>query len=279
MLRKDGTIRYNKESKQYLVSNKTKFQRELKKLYSHEWTELEWIKNKKWSISIEKRQSLDYNAMLSLKIVVNQSELGKRTFQCGLRLNPSSKNLYNIDLFSTSVKELDESAYIGKHILKKLFDQSLLTYFDQKRATHIEDITEATEPYEVYKTTYLTLAAHLLKKRMQHLRAKLGINSYTKNIKTVTPVKDLVPILSSTIRDMIQKQYDRIENPLDQLKKMEEINVSVNRFSLGFNINNYAEKFTVSVYGKDYYQYLSKLKRITKHEKMRDLPAKKLAKI
>ena len=83
---------------------------------------------------------------------------------------------------------------------------------------------------------------------MKLLQAKLGINSYTKNIKTVTPVKDLVPILSYTVRDMIQKQCDRIENPLDQLRKIEAINVSVNRFSLGFNINNYAEKFTVSVY-------------------------------
>lgn len=111
------------------------------------------------------------------------------------------------------------------------------------------------------------------------LRAKLGIIAYTKNIKTTTSVKELVPILHSSIRDRIQKIYDKIENPKDQLIKMKEINVNSNRFSLGFNINNYAEKYTVSIYGKDYYQYLSKIQRVSKHKRIEDLPAEKLIKI
>lgn len=262
----------------YFVSKTGKFKQKLKKLYKHEWQEIDWF-GKKWSVSIEQRQSLDYNAMLSLKILLNYSELGKRTFQASLRLNPSSKNLYNIDLFETSVKALDENTHIGKVLIQELFRQTLLRYFGQKRATHLEDLQKAKEPYEAYNLTYLALTAKILKRRSKQLRAKLGIIAYTKNIKTITPVKELVPILHSTCRDRIQKMYDRIEDPREQLEKMEEINVNSNRFSLGFNINNYKEKYTVSVYGKDYYQYLSKIKRISKHERIKDLPADKLIKI
>ncbi|MHA2243904.1 MAG: hypothetical protein ACXADY_02955 [Candidatus Hodarchaeales archaeon] len=262
----------------YMVSKRGKFKQKLKKLYKQEWIEIDWF-NRQWSVSIETRSNLDYNANLQLRILIHNTELGKRTFTAGLRLNPSSKNLYNLDLFKTSIKELDDNIQIGKILLQKLFKQSMLRYFGQKRATHLEDLQKAQEPYEAYHLTYLALAAKILKRRSAKLRGKLGIVAYTKNIKTITPVKELLPILKSAYHTKMQKLYHNIENPKEQIKKIREYNISQNRFNVGFNINNYGEKYTVSLYPKDYFQYIGKLMRITKDEKLTNISPKKLIKI
>ena len=89
--------------KQYIVKQPSKFKIYLKRNWKHEWTELKWL-DKKWSVSIERRDSLDYNAMLSIKIVVNQSELGKRTFMASFRINPQAiTSIILIFLIQTSM--------------------------------------------------------------------------------------------------------------------------------------------------------------------------------
>lgn len=266
----------------YEVIQPSKFEIYLKRNYKHEWTEVEWLEDKittkplKWSVSIEKRSDLDYNAMLSIKIVVDQSELGKRTLMASLRINPSSKNLHNIDLFEVSINDLDKGAEIGKILLEKLFKANLLTYFDKKRATHLEDFQEASKPYEAYKTTYLTIAHSNIQRLIPKLRPKLGIAAYTIDMKTLCPTDILIPHLHSWFRNRFHEIYKGCKDMNNRLQKMQEISVGGFRYSLGFAIQNKKDKYAIAIYGKDFYQHLSKIVRVSKHEKLTDLPPTKI---
>ena len=175
------------------------------------------------------------------------------------------------------------SSNIGRILCEELFKQTLLTYFGKKRATHLEDLKSAKEPYEAYNLTYLTLAAKMLKRRVSKLRPKLGIVSYTKNIRTITPTSELIPFLSAAMKErchrLYQKEFRKAEKISDEFAKMRSYNVSDFRFSLGFAINNYDDKYTIAIYGKDYYQYLSKITRVMKHDRITDLPTEQLTKI
>ncbi|MFW9854606.1 MAG: hypothetical protein ACFFFG_06080 [Candidatus Thorarchaeota archaeon] len=264
-----------KQDNKYIVNDTSKFKSYLKRNYKYEWIEIDWLK-RKWSVSIEKGASLDYNATLANKITVDETQLGKRTFECGLRLNPSSKNLHNIDLFKTSVDELDENSAIGKILLEKLFESNLLTYFAKKRATHKEDLQSASKPYDGYKITYLTLAHSNIQRKIPQLRPKLSIVAYTLDLNTLSSTTKLVPHLNGLFRARLNDIYNQIEDMGERIQKMLSVNVSTNRFSLGFNINYYEDKFTISIYGKDFYQHLSKIKRVSNHEKLEDLPLQKI---
>jgi len=270
------------QESQYLVKQPSKFAIYLKRNYKNEWTEINWLEDKKtgkplkWSVSIEKRGNLDYNAMLAIKIVVNQSELGKRTFMASLRINPSSKNLHNIDLFDVSINDLDNGAAIGKELLKKIFEANLLTYFDKKRATHLEDMQESSKPYEAYKTTYLTIAHSNIQRLIPKLRSKIGITAYTIDLKTMCPTDILVPHLNSCFRNRFHEKYKACDDMNIRLKTMQEISVGTFRYSLGFVIQNHKDKYAISVYGKDFYQHLSKIASVSRHEKLTDLPPSKI---
>lgn len=275
----------------YYVRKRHPYIKALRQSYKHEWFETKWL-NRKWSISIENRKSLEYNAMLSIKITVGLD----RTFLASLRLNPSSKNLHNLDLFNTNLKELDEGAYIGIRILKRIFNENLdtyiqrdkaekenkettLTFYDQQRATHLEDLKEASKPYEAYKLAYLTIAHKIVSKKMSYLSSKLGIVASAVNIKTHSDIENLIPHLRAIQLKSIHKKYEACPTESERLKKMEELSITSNRFSIGFNINDYKHKTTLSIYGKTYYQYLSKLKRVMNANNLKELPAKQLVKL
>lgn len=275
----------------YFVMKKFPFKQALKQAYKNEWIQENWL-DKRWSISIERRSSLDYNCMLSFKITVGED----RILQVSLRLNPSSKNLYNLDLFETNLKELDEGASIGKLLIKKLINENINTYletekalredkstlisfYDQQRSTHIEDIQNSSKPFEAYKATYLTIAHKLIKKKVESMSYKLGTIGYAINLKTLTPVALLVPYLRGMKLQEVHKIYENCKTETARLKKMSQISVTSNRYSIGFNVNDYENKTTVSVYGKTYYQHLSKIKRTMKANEMTELPAKQLVKL
>lgn len=260
----------------YIVLAQYKFNKALRQVYKSEWIEIEWL-DRIWSLSIEKRQSLNYNAMLSIKVTVGKD----RVFLASLRLNPSSKHLNNLDLFRTNIRQLDEGAGIGRRILQELFNKNIeeIQYYSRKRATHLEDLQAASKPYEAYKLTYIAMAHKIMKQKMKHLSYKLGTVAYAINMKTKTPVTELIPYLHKLLREQTQAWYDKAENESERIKRMEAKNVSHNRFSLGLNINEYDNKTTTSIYAKDFYQIFGKLKRMLHANELKELPVKHLTKL
>ena len=224
------------------------------------------------------RDPASVNATMRIDIRVGgdsrERQIEKFTFKANLRVNPSSREFYNLDLLETSINELNRNGYIIKSLILKalkeyqdpITQEQVLKFFSNRTSTTIQDLQAKEDKYYIHKAQYLVLCFSALKDSLKHLRFKIKTLSITKNIETSLSPEELYTLETYLYRlsDKIKTEYIFSEkNPEIIAKKLRQLKINKHSGSDGHTINNFFRHSALSFYIKNRKQFISKLSRMT----------------
>jgi hypothetical protein len=217
--------------------------------------------NRVWSFEIVSNKSLDYNS----KILINFIVRNKRTVMIDLHLNPNSQNLLNIELFKTSIKEIEANDWIVKKLFFPLFKIKELAFFTRNASITIEDMKTKSDLSYLRKTFYSAVSHMVLEDNIKtNSQVKIGFISLTGQIQ----IQNTTPaILFSFLNSAILEKFNEWikKQPKKKVLKIlnKEITPMPHKASKGISINHWFKGLSISLYTKDEHWYRSKISRVS----------------
>jgi len=260
-------ISKQEKSHYYFINKPSRFYETLENNTTDEWIKVEWL-DKLWSVKIVKFGSEETNATLRLKHGVGyETFLTKREFSSNLRLNPSSKNLYNLQLFETNATDLNNNTELIKTILEKLLEINIISFFTKHSKISMTEIIDSKDKNYLLELNYLAIAYGLFKKRLKSLKAKLGTISHAINV--ILPEElttdQFIECAWRICRDSHEEYYDMVKDNY-KMQARKDYNAKHHGMSDGFTWNNFLHHFNLSVYAKNNRQLKNKALRMDKRK-------------
>lgn len=240
--------------------------------------------NRSWAFEILPNQSLEYNAKLLIWFLVGED----RIFKADMHFNPNSRNLLNIELFQTTIRELETNDHVIKIPINELLNDKELTVFSRNASLNLDDLKLKKDLRYQRLITYQALAHMLLCEAIKEQgQTKLGEVTITGQIQIdddeLKP-QYLLPFLKDAITEHFEdwlngklnpeltKKYPQLIAP-DIRKRLairaNEIQPNPHRASRGITINHWKKNLALSLYLKDNMWYFNKMKRTAKSRQIR----------
>ncbi len=278
MVEKEAIV-YQPELQEYFIVNNEFLLKKMEKIKEKAFWYGNWM-NRKFAFELvsKHRDPASVNATLRIDVRVGgdsrERQLDKFTFKANLRINPTSRGLYNLDLLETSVSELNQNGYIIKSLILKalkeyedpITKEQVLKFFSNRTSTTIQDLEQKEDKSYLHKSQYLVLCFSALKESLKFLRFKIKNLSITYNIETNLSPDELYQLENYLHRlfDKTKTKYIYSEKaPQTIAKKIRQLKMNKHSASDGFSINNFYNNSALSIYIKNRKQYISKLSRMT----------------
>jgi len=257
----------------YTITDPEKYSKFEERQYKHEWQEL-FIGNNRFSVSIEKYQSTNYNALLLINIIPEKQGYHKRrNITATLRINPLSFNLINLNLYKTTINELLETEKEIIKLLKPLLIDPDMHAFTRNQSLTINDAKKKITFYR--NLTYQFLTKEIIKKSLKKASIKLTELTISKQRK----IKTNIDLFMSILQSQIIKKYHQSEKTLtarEILKRQKILHVYPHKASRGISLNNVEEKYAISIYAKDHRWLQSKVTRMGEKRNLTEAQMKKI---
>ncbi len=272
---------YQSQIKGYLVKNPEKFLYKMKLIKAKGFWTGKWM-NREFCFELVSKQKdpANINATLRIKVMVGESNLIRQlenfSFNAEIRVNPTSRGLYNLDLFNTTINEINKDTWIIKELILKAINyysshkDQILKFFTNKASLTVKDIKEKQAKDYALESTYMILCYTSLKKSLEHLRYNLRTLAITNNIHTnLTP--DTLKILENQvfqITDQLRNNKTFESQNSNQIAELiRSLKLNKHSESEGFTFKNLANKSAIHTYIKNQRQFINKLARFTKNDK------------
>jgi len=287
LLKQDFNCMHN-EMQKYLLNNvitktyKTFFEIDLKKyakfeerFYKYEWQEL-FLGKQRFSVSIEKYSSTNYNATLLINILPEKQGFGKKRFiTATIRINPLSFDLININLYKTTINNLIQSENEIIKLIKPLLLDTDIQLFGRNQSLTYSDAKEKMSFWR--NLTYIMIVKNIINQKLKYASCKLTELTISKQKK----IKCDTDLFMSMLQSRIIKKYHQVEkdmNAKEVLNRQKKLYVYPHKASRGISVNNISKKFAISIYAKDSRWLQSKVTRIANRRELTETQMKQILK-
>jgi len=263
-------------------AHKTFFEVDLKKytkfeehFYRYEWQEIV-LGPQRFSVSIEKHSSTEYNATLLINILPEKQGYGKKRFiTATIRINPLSFNLVNINLYKTKINDLIQSENEIIKLIKPLLLDTDIQLFSRNQSLTYSDAKEKMSFWR--KLTYIMIVKNIITQKLKFASCKLTELTISKQRKIRCDTDTFMSMLQSRI---IKKYHNEEKgmNAKEILKRQKKLYVYPHKASRGISVNNLNEKFAISIYAKDSRWLQSKVTRIANRRELSETQMKQILK-
>lgn len=248
-----------KTHKTFFVVNTTKYLKFEEKHYNHEWQTIKLGKHR-FSVTIEKQSSSNYNASIMLNILPEKQSYAKKRFiTATIRINPLSFNMVNLGLYKTTINNLIKSETEILKLIKPLFLDNDMHVFSRNQSLTKSDGQAKLTFWR--NLTYITFAKNIILDKLKYAGVKLT----ELTISEQKHIKVDADLFMSMLQARIIKKYHNTELKLNSkalLERQKNLYVYPHKSSRGISVNNINEKFAVSIYAKDKRWLQSKVTRI-----------------
>jgi len=252
----------------YYVKEQKRFQDKMNNIRKKAFWKGTWM-NRSFCFQLISKNTdpLKVNATLRIQILVGNKNQYKNVLSAQLRVNPTQRNMYNLDLFKTTINELNDNSFIIKKLMlnaiNKYSHDQKLRFFSNKASVSEEDIK--LNPRYLLQSSYLLICFNNIKQRLTHLRHKIEGLAITENIETKLDQKTLLLFEQELYKLSSSIQQSHIFLDTDARKiayKIRRLKMHKHSDSDGFTMNNRESYVALSTYIKNRRQYINKQVRV-----------------
>lgn len=266
------------KNNRYIV-NEQKYATWEAKQFDFEWYEMD-LWNKRFSISIEKFKSSNYNSVLYIDILPNKANYAlTRNLSARLHVNPFSFDLINLNLFETSIQECLDNTQKFKPLFTSLYEDIELHTFKRNASVTVSDWKK--KPYSQIETFHHLLAKQIILSKLDRLDVKLTQLTVSKQYETqLTNNHLMITLFIQTVmkkyEDFKPKFYhkngtvDFKKSAKELLQHGRELMVYPIRSSAGIHISNLKQKWGLTIYWKNKRWARNKILRVGNKKELSD---------